>query len=276
MWKPKLGVCSWSLQVDSIPDLVRLTREVGAEVVQIGLGDPNHGTWKEGPRFIQALEDSGLELSGTMIGYAGEDYTTPATIQRTGGFGDPATRAERLEIFKAAVEQTAELGLRILCSHAGFIPEPGAPERGPFLETLREAGDYAHARGVIFAMETGQETAKLLRTTIDELACPGLKVNFDPANMILYDMGDPVDAVRILGSDIVHVHAKDAKVTTRKGEWGSEVPLGEGDVDLEAFVKALDAVGYRGPLVVEREVGDQSARVRDIRKGVDVLRRIVG
>src|SRR5690606_979846 len=94
----------------------------GAEVVQIGLGDPNHGTWKEGPRFSQALEDSGLELSGTMIGYAGEDYTTPATIQRTGGFGDPATRAERLEIFKAAVEQTAELGLRILCSHAGFIP----------------------------------------------------------------------------------------------------------------------------------------------------------
>jgi L-ribulose-5-phosphate 3-epimerase len=276
MWKPKLGVCSWSLQVDNVPDLLRLVGEVGAEVVQIGLGDPNHGTWREGPRFLDELVASRLELSGAMIGYPGEDYTTPRTIQATGGFGDPKLRAHRLGIFRHAVDETAALGLKTLCSHAGFIPEPGDPGRASFLATLRTAGEYAKSKGVIFAMETGQETAALLRTTIDELDCPALRINFDPANMILYDMGDPIEAIQILGRDIVHVHAKDARVSHDEGAWGTEVPLGEGEVGMAAFVRALDAAGYRGPLVVEREVGDQAARVRDIRLGIDVLRRLVG
>ncbi|MEM7234844.1 MAG: sugar phosphate isomerase/epimerase, partial [Planctomycetota bacterium] len=105
MWKPEFGVCSWSLQVSSIPELVRLAGEVGASCVQIGLGDPNHGTWDEGPEFLKVLQDSGLKLTGTMIGYPGEDYTSPQTIQDTGGFGDPATREARMGIFKQAVDQ---------------------------------------------------------------------------------------------------------------------------------------------------------------------------
>jgi sugar phosphate isomerase/epimerase len=276
MWKPELGVCSWSLQVDNVPDLVRLAREVGAEVVQVGLGDPNHGSWKEGRRFLAALKDSGLRVSGTMIGYPGEDYTTPQTIQRTGGFGDAARRTERLATFRRAAEETAELGLEILLSHAGFIPEEGDPARSSFLDCLRSAAEIAGRNGVIFAMETGQETARLLRETLDELDSDSLGVNFDPANMILYDMGDPIEAISILGPDIVHVHAKDARRTAVKGAWGSEVPLGDGEVGMEAFVRALDAAGYDGPLCVEREVGTQAERVRDIRRGIEVLRGILG
>ncbi|MEM7233681.1 MAG: sugar phosphate isomerase/epimerase family protein, partial [Planctomycetota bacterium] len=134
----------------------------------------------------------------------------------------------------------------------------------------------AESRDVIFSMETGQETAQLLRTTLDELSSPSLKVNFDPANMILYDMGNPIEAIELLGADIVHVHAKDASPPAEKGQWGTELPLGEGDVGMTAFVQALDSAGYRGPLVVEREVGDQSERVRDIRSGIGVLRGVVG
>ncbi|MCZ6794192.1 MAG: sugar phosphate isomerase/epimerase [Planctomycetota bacterium] len=275
MWTPKLGVCSWSLEVDSIPELTRLADEVGAEVVQVGLGDPTHGTWKEGPDFLEALRSSPLTLSGTMIGYPGEDYTSPQTIQKTGGFGDPATRPERLKIFRHAVDQTAELGLTNLCSHAGFIPEPESPERASFLDCLREAAEYAGTRGVVFAMETGQETAQLLRQTLDELSMESLKVNFDPANMLLYHMGNPIEAVELLGSGIIHVHAKDARPPATKGEWGEEVPLGQGDVGMKEFVQALDEAGYTGPLVVEREVGDQGQRVRDIRGGIDVLRRVL-
>ncbi len=270
----KLGVCSWSLQVSSVPELVRLAGEVGAEIVQVGLGDPNHGAWDEGGGFLTALRESGLELSGTMIGFPGEDYTTPATIRQTGGFGDPATRPERLETFKKAVDQTAELGLEILLSHAGFIPEVGDDGRSSFLDCLAEAGDFAASKGVTFAMETGQETADLLRATLDELRISSLKVNFDPANMILYDMGDPIRAIDILGPDIVHIHAKDANAPKAMGEWGEEVPLGAGQVGMERFVAALDKAGYRGPLVVEREVGDQAGRVADIRAGVELLRSL--
>ena len=162
-----------------------------------------------------------------MIGYPGEDYTTPDTIRRTGGFGDPALRAERLKTFRWAVDRTAELECEILASHAGFIPDPGSDDRGAFLDCLGEAAEYAESKGVIFAMETGQETADLLRRTLDEMALDSLKVNFDPANMLLYDMGDPIRAVKVLGRDIVHVHAKDAIPPAQEGAWGQEVPLGE-------------------------------------------------
>tara|TARA_B100001013_G_scaffold308620_1_gene212662 strand:- start:315 stop:1142 length:828 start_codon:yes stop_codon:yes gene_type:complete len=267
-----LGVCSWSLQVSNIPDLVRLSAEVGAEVVQVGIGDPTHGDWDEGEGFVAALQASGLELSGTMIGFPGEDYTSPATIRQSGGFGDPALRTERLGIFRYAVDKTAELGLKCLCSHAGFIPEADGPERSSFLDCISEAAQYAADKGVLFTMETGQETAALLRRTLDELKLSSLRVNFDPANMILYDMGNPIEAIEILGADIAHVHAKDANPPQESGQWGEEVPLGEGSVGMAAFVDALDKAGYCGPLVVEREVGDQQERVAAIKQGISVLR----
>ena len=134
MSKPVLGVCSWSLQVGSLPDLVRLVDQVGADVVQIGLGDPNHGSWEEGGRFDELLKESCLKLSAAMIGFPQEDYTSPATIRKTGGFGDPATRAECLTIFRDAVDRTAALGLEMLLAHAGFIPEDDGPERSSFLD----------------------------------------------------------------------------------------------------------------------------------------------
>jgi L-ribulose-5-phosphate 3-epimerase len=99
-----------------------------------------------------------------------------------------------------------------------------------------------------------------------------LKVNFDPANMLLYDRGDPIRAVAVLGPDIRSVHVKDARRPTTPGQWGQEVPLGQGEVDIRRFVRTLQAVGSTGPLVVEREVGDQPARIRDIAHGLEFLR----
>jgi L-ribulose-5-phosphate 3-epimerase len=272
---PEIGVCSWSLKVTSVPELARLMKEVGAAVTQIALGDPNHASWKEGRDIVKALKKSHLDITATMIGYPGEDYTTPQTIKASGGFGNPATRKERLEMFKRAVDMTAELGARILASHAGFIPEPGDAGRTAFLDCLYDAADYAALKSVTFAMETGQETAELLRRTLDEMSLENLKVNFDPANMILYDMGDPIHAVEILGQDIVHVHVKDARVPKSPGAWGEEVPLGQGDVGMSAFLEALAAMDYSGPLVVEREVGEQPQRIEDIRNGVLLLRKLI-
>jgi L-ribulose-5-phosphate 3-epimerase len=272
---PEIGVCSWSLQVTSVPELAKLMKEVGAASTQVALGDPNHATWKEGAQFTKTIKASKLKVSAAMIGYPGEDYTTPQTIEKTGGFGDPATRAERLGIFKRAVDMTVELGLKILASHAGFIPPPGDAARVPFLDCIYEAAEYAGGKGVTFAMETGQETADLLRRTLDEIALDSLKVNFDPANMILYDMGDPLRAVDVLAPDIVHVHVKDARPPLAKGSWGEEVPLGEGVVGIPEFLEALASIDYAGPLCVEREVGDQAHRVQDIRKGIQLIRKII-
>ena len=124
-------------------------------------------------------------------------------------------------------------------------------------------------------MKPARKVADLLRRTLDELKCPNLKVNFDPANMLLYDKGDPLRAVEILGPDIRSVHVKDANRPTTPGAWGREVPLGQGQVNIPAFVRTLKKVGYRGPLCIEREVGDQEGRLRDIAHGVRVLQAAV-
>lgn len=272
----EVGVCSWSLQVRSVPELKRLADRLGVNLVQIACGDPHHASWEEGESMPAAARASGLRFSGTMLGFPGEDYTTPATIQSTGGFGDPAFRPERLRRFRWALKRTRELGLTDVMLHAGFLPEPGTPDRKPFLDTLGLVGDLAADAGVRVALETGQETAQQLRRMLDDLRHPAVKVNFDPANMILYDMGDPLAAVEVLGTDIVSVHAKDAIRTKVPGTWGEEVPLGKGQVDIRKWVAALKRVGFRGPLMVEREVGDQEARIADIAHGIRVLRDAVG
>src|SRR5260370_4887747 len=267
-----IGVCSWSLQAKSIPELKRLMDKLGVDVVQIACGGPHHAAWEEGDRLPEVARAAGFRMTGAMLGFPGEDYTTPQTIQKTGGFGNPATRAERLGRFRWALERTRAVGLSDLMLHAGFIPEPKDADRKPFLDTPAKVSHLAKASGVTVAFETGQETADLLRLTLDELKCANLKVNFDPANMLLYDKGDPLRAVEILGKDIRSVHVKDANRPTTPGQWGEEVPLGRGQVNIKAFVKTLKKVGYRGALCIEREVGDQEGRLADVAHGGRCLR----
>lgn len=267
-----LGVCSWSLQVKSVPELVRLMGGLGVSYTQIACGDPHHASWDEGDAMPEAALRSGLTMTGAMLGFPGEDYTTPQTIQATGGFGDPALRAERLDRLAWGLDRTVALGLTDLTLHAGFLPEPESPDRPALLATLSRAGELAASKGVTLAFETGQESASLLKRTLDDLDHPNLKVNFDPANMLLYDMGDPIEAVGILGPRIRSVHLKDARRPKVKGQWGEEVPLGEGEVDVPRFLQALKEAGYSGPLVVEREVGDQPSRIRDIAAGLALLK----
>jgi L-ribulose-5-phosphate 3-epimerase len=267
-----VGVCSWSLQVSSVDELKRLCAGLGVDTVQIACGDPHHASWQEGDALPDVARASGLHFTGAMLGFPGEDYTTPQTIKATGGFGDPSLRAERLERLEWALDRTVALGLTDLMLHAGFLPDVGDPDRSSLLDTLGRAGQLAAEKGVTLAFETGQETADLLRRTLDDLKSPNLKVNFDPANMLLYDMGDPIRAVEILGPDIRSVHVKDARRPLTAGTWGQEVPLGQGQVDIPRFLKALRAAGYSGPLMVEREVGNQEDRVRDIRHGLALIR----
>jgi len=267
-----IGVCSWSLQVTSVPELKGFMDRLGIDVVQIACGDPHHASWAEGDAMPAAAVAAGFRMSGAMLGFPGEDYTTPATIEKTGGFGDPATRPDRISRLKWALDRTRGLGLTDLMLHAGFIPEVGSPDRKLFLDTLATVAELAAAAGITIAFETGQESAALLRRTLDDLKCPNLKVNFDPANMLLYDKDDPLAVLDLLAPDIRSVHVKDANRPPRPGVWGDEVPLGTGQTNTAGFVKALKRVGYSGPLCIEREVGSQEDRSRDSERGVRFLR----
>src|SRR5208337_5655981 len=100
-----IGVCSWSLQVKSVPELKKLLARLGVDVVQIACGDPHHAAWEEGEQMPAIARSAGFSMTGAMLGFPGEDYTTPQSIQKSGGFGDPATRPERLERFHWALER---------------------------------------------------------------------------------------------------------------------------------------------------------------------------
>jgi sugar phosphate isomerase/epimerase len=272
----EIGICSWSVQVTSVPELKGILDRLSIDLVQIACGDPVHASWDEGDRMPEAARAAGFRMAGAMLGFPGEDYTTPQTIKQTGGFGNPATRQERLERLAWALDRVTSLGLDYLMFHGGFLPEPGEPDRKPFLDTLGRAAAMAQEHGVTVGLETGQETAELLKRTLQDLQCPNVKINFDPANMLLYDMGDPIRAVELLGLNIRSVHVKDANRPTTPGEWGEEVPLGQGQVNIRRFVQTLQQVGYAGPLVIEREVGNQEARIQDCAHGIRVLRDILG
>ena len=169
-----------------------------------------------------------------------------------------------------AIERTAEMGVPFLSLHAGFIDHHDVEGYKTFAARMTELADAAQARDVQILMETGQEAAKDLRTCLEDLAHPALGVNFDPANMILYGKGDPIEAVRVLAPWIRHVHIKDATTSTVAGEWGAEVPWGDGDVGREQFLAVLEEVGYTGALAVEREAGEQ--RLADIHTAVERLK----
>jgi len=190
------------------------------------------------------------------------------------GFLDPEANKEVVPRSKEFIDLAVDLGTRIVTTHIGTLPEDEeAPEWEIGLEAVGELARYAAERGCCFAAETGPEAPDVLKRFLDAIDSPGVKVNYDPANLVMLGPFDHIGGVSVLKDYIVHTHAKDG-VCLRKREGGRneylEVPLGEGSVAYRYYLRALDAIGYDGFLTVEREVGDDP--VGDIEKAVAFLR----
>lgn len=263
----RVGVCSWSLQATGPEDLAVKLARVGATGVQIALDPLRTGAWGIGAT-VRALADIGVAIVSGMMTTKGEDYSTLETIRVTGGLRPDEHWAENLRAAEDNARLASELGLRIVTFHAGFLPhERSDPERAVMLERLGKVIRVFAARGVSVGFETGQETAGTLLEALGEL--PGAAVNFDPANMILYGMGDPGDAMRKLSSRIIQAHVKDAVPARQPGDWGTEVPVGMGKVDWKAFFETARRCERSIDLLVEREAGDD--RIGDIRAALALI-----
>ncbi len=268
----QIGVCSWSLQATGPQDLAEKVNALGLKKVQLGLtphrDDP--GTW-EGVQEI--LAESGISIVSGMFATFGEDYTTPDTIRRTGGVVPDADWDENFELAKAAAATAKAMGLTQVSTHAGFLPhEPTDLDFEKLSLRVAQLAEVFAEAGASLLLETGQETAETLLMFLDEIGKRGVQnlgVNFDPANMILYDMDDPTDALRRLMPHVQQVHVKDANRTTVKGQWGEEVVVGTGQVDLIAFVRILAEADFDESYIFEREAGDD--RIGDITQGVGAL-----
>ena len=258
----RLAVCSWSLQPATPQELIAAVKATGLNRVQLDL-DPLRESPDVWGSTQALLKDAGIEVVSGMFRTVGEDYTTMETIRVTGGVAPDATWEQNKANIAATVPIAKQLGMKLVTFHAGFLPhDENDPAFKALAQPLRDVADMFAAQGIGVGLETGQETAPALRDLLKILERPTLSVNFDPANMVLYDKGDPIDALRTLGPWIGQVHIKDGIRTKVAGEWGEEVVVGTGDVDWAAFFAALSDVGFNGDLCVEREAG--TTRVDDI------------
>jgi L-ribulose-5-phosphate 3-epimerase len=266
--RPPPGVCSWSLQAGSTEELVHRVHATGLNAVQLAL-DPVRTGVMPLDALQSALERAGITILSGMMDMAGEDYSTLESIRRTGGVAPdetwPHNRAAALRNARLA----RALDIRLVTFHAGFLPhEASDPRRTLMLDRLRDIVTIFADEGVTVALETGQETADTLLHALHEVGA-GVGVNFDPANMILYGMGEPVAALRRLAPWVRQVHIKDAIPSGTPGEWGVEVPVGSGAVDWTAFFAVLAELPLRPDLVIEREAGTN--RIADIRTAHRVI-----
>jgi sugar phosphate isomerase/epimerase len=267
----RLGACSWSLRASNPRELAERVRQVGVANVQLALDPLRTRAWSI-DETLAALAAHGLSIRSGMMGMEGEDYTSLATIQASGGVRPTQHWNANLAAARANAKLAQRLGLRLVTFHAGFLPHDARdPERKVLIERLRAIVDVFGAEGVGVGFETGQERAETLLGVLAELDRPSAGINFDPANMLLYDMGDPVAALELLASRVKQIHVKDARRTKQPGTWGEEVCVGTGEVDWRAFFAVAAKRGLDVDLMIEREAGDD--RIGDMRKARELVER---
>ncbi len=217
----------------------------------------------------------GVEISALWCGWGGPSVWNFREGPLTLGLVPADLRADRMKTLKKGSDFARRMGVRQMITHVGFIPEnPVDPVYAEVVEAVRELARYCKGNGQAFLFETGQETPVTLKRTIDDVGMDNVGVNLDPANLILYGKGNPVDALEVLGPYVRDVHAKDGLYPTDGYRLGAETPIGEGRVDFPALIAGLRACGYDGPLTIEREISGEE-QTRDILRARDYLLTLI-
>jgi sugar phosphate isomerase/epimerase len=270
-----IGVCSWSLQPKDSAELIEKVKQLGLSHMQLALW-PIVGL-DDKRKFLELghLKKSGLTITAAAMGFPGEDYSSIESIRQTGGLVPDDDWDVRKRLATQAAHIAVELGIKKISAHIGFVPPEGEPGYDAIKNRVRQVAEKFHSHGIDLLLETGQERADELLAFLHDVQSPNVFINFDPANMILYGLGDPIGAIATLAPFIRHVHVKDATPSAKPGvDWGEEVPFGAGQVGPKRFLDALHAIKYAGPLAIEREAGDD--RMGDVRKAIEAIKSVPG
>jgi sugar phosphate isomerase/epimerase len=262
-----IGVCSWSLRPSGMADLLEKVRRLGLDHVHLAHAPLLALDQATRDAELHLLRNSGVKITAGMIRFDGEDYSTLISIRKTGGLVPDADWPRRKDLALRAGTLAGTLGIAGLSLHAGFLPQSNDPAYSAMLARVCEIAEPLASMGVNLLLETGQETANELLQFLNDLRCQNVACNFDPANMLMYGAGDPLDAVAVVGRHIQHVHLKDAVSSDQPGtKWGKEVDLGRGQVPLLQILDALNDLGYTGPLVIEHEYEPTMAKILEALK----------
>ena len=244
---------------------LEVARELGVPTIHLHAPTRASRTESAANDFLKRLGEMEITISAVFGGFEGESYADIPTCLETVGLVPPATREARTREMKEIADFAHMLGVDAVGLHVGFVPhDKSDPMFDQVVAVTREVCDHIKSNGQRLHLETGQEAADDLLQFHAAVDRDNLFINFDPANMILYGSGEPIEALKKVGSLVRSVHCKDAKWAANPGkEWGSEVPLGQGDVGMEKFLQTLKEIGYEGPLTIEREIPQEPARQKE-------------
>lgn len=274
-----MALSPWSIGVFTSIDAglgvhLDVARALGVPSIQLHTPHAAGRTPAAAEAFLKKLDQYGIELTCVFGGFDGESYADIPTVEKTIGLVPADTRAARLKEMKEIADFARLLGCDVVGLHLGVVPHDiKSKEYLDVVEVTRQLCDHAAKNEQAIHLETGQETADSLLQFISDTQRPNLFINFDPANMILYGMGEPIEALRKVGKYVRSVHCKDATWSDQPGKtWGAEVPLGKGQVDIALYLKTLKDIGYTGPLTIEREIPQEPERQKaEILHAVDLL-----
>lgn len=253
--------------------------ELRVPTIQLHAPHPDKRNQDSALAFSSQLREMGVKCTAVFGGFEGESYADIPTVVRTVGLVPEETRASRLEEMYQISDFAKWLGCDTVALHLGFIPhDPAADGYSDIVDVTRQLCDHCDNNHQFLHLETGQETADGLLEFIKQVDRNNLKINFDPANMILYGTGEPIEALRQVGAHVRSVHCKDANWSDQPGEtWGEEVALGSGQVGMEAYLRTLKEIGYTGPLTIEREIPQDPERQKgEIGGAIELLSRLRG
>ncbi|HUG68968.1 MAG TPA: sugar phosphate isomerase/epimerase family protein [Pirellulaceae bacterium] len=241
---------------------LEVASELGIPTIQLHAPAKATRTQANADKFLARLAELGIQLTCVFGGFEGESYADIPTVSKTVGLVPPETRAARTQEMKEIADFAKMLKCDVVGLHLGFVPhDTNDSTYTDVLAVTRELCDHCKSNGQNVHLETGQETADALLQFIGDVKRDNLFINFDPANMILYGTGEPIEALKKVGQYVRSIHCKDAKWAAKPGEeWGQEVPLGEGAVGIENYLRTLDEIGYTGPLTIEREIPQDPER----------------
>lgn len=279
-----IGVIVDSFKIQ-IKEGIKKARELGVDGIQLyavsGEMDVDNLDSAKRKELLDYIKSNGLVVSAVCGDLGGH------------GFARKEENLYKIEKTKRIMDLAKELETNIVTTHIGVIPADENHLRYKILqETCEQLGEYGQSVGVYLAIETGPEKVEVLKKFLDGLNTKWIKVNYDPANLVMVTGDDPVNSVYVLRDYIVHTHAKDGimlKKTEpeiiynffaeggiedfRLEEYFREVPLGKGHVNYKEYLKALKEIGYKGFLTIEREVGENPEA--DIKEAVEFLKRMM-
>ena len=260
---------------ENVEEEIKKVHDFGMKTCQLNCWDMTMYTKELAERAVAACEKYDIKVSGVWAGYSGlkvwDNVSGPLTL----GLLPETYRAQRIEDLKRGSDFAEMIGCDKIITHVGFIPEnPNEVSYNGMIVALREVAQYAAKKGQYFLFETGQETPVTMLRAIEDIGSDNVGVNLDPANLILYGKGNPVDALYVIGKYVKDVHGKDGKYPTNGRELGEETPLGQGHVDYPRFIKGLKALGYDGPITIEREISGEK-QIEDIKMAKEILERLI-